>query len=278
MQLTQFYYLLGTLQLLNILPEVHGSSLSTSFLYGVSRELQDSTSETLAQEWLDSYPGKESLTSNQQMQLLGLVAFYYATNGATAWSNTIDWLSYNVNECQWYNQAGADACDDNLLLKELRLEVNGLGGTLPESIGNLVNLRNLYLEDNDIESTLPTQIGELTDLTELNLGFNKLSGSLPTQLEILTNLEGLRLDRNAFQGEIPPNISNLDRLQVLDLSFNEKLNGTVPEGLYTLPALQELYVESSLFSGSIPSESGLSTSLKFLTLRNCSFNAQKCCR
>jgi len=46
--------------------------------------------------------------------------------------------------------------------------------SLPESIGNLVNLIYLYLEGNQL-TNLPESIGNLVDLSHLGLGINHLT-------------------------------------------------------------------------------------------------------
>ncbi len=58
------------------------------------------------------------------------------------------------------------------------LDLSGLKlSTLPQTIGQLSQLRNLYLYKNQL-STLPEAIGQLSQLQDLNLYGNQLSTSL----------------------------------------------------------------------------------------------------
>lgn len=65
---------------------------------------------------------------------------------------------------------------------------------LPESIGNLVNLRSLEVSHNELTS-LPESIGNLINLTSLHFGTNKLT-SLPESIGNLRNLMGLYVSDN----------------------------------------------------------------------------------
>jgi hypothetical protein len=102
-------------------------------------------------------------------------------------------------------------------LKTLNLEENGLR-ELPESIGNLTNLETLDLYMNEL-SALPKSIGNLTNLETLNLYGNYLS-ALPESIGNLTNLKTLNLEGNGLR-ELPKSIGNLTNLETLDLYANE---------------------------------------------------------
>lgn len=69
---------------------------------------------------------------------------------------------------------------------------------LPESVGELKNLRSLTLTNLDIH-TLPESIANLTSLNELNLSMNKLdlTKELP-KLGTLTNLKSLHVIGNHY--------------------------------------------------------------------------------
>nr|MDO8083447.1 leucine-rich repeat domain-containing protein [Candidatus Sigynarchaeum springense] len=92
---------------------------------------------------------------------------------------------------------------------KLGLHEQGLT-SLPESIGNLVNLEKLYLSGNQL-SSLPESIGQLKSLTWLSLSNNQLSS-------------------------LPGTIGNLESLTVLDLSSNKisSLPGTIKDWIKAL--------------------------------------------
>lgn len=81
----------------------------------------------------------------------------------------------------------------------LRLGILSLT-TLPESIGELTQLRNIELSSNNL-STLPEWIGNLTRLQSLDLIQNKLR-ALPESFSNLTQLEELDLDGNPFNAQL----------------------------------------------------------------------------
>ena len=86
--------------------------------------------------------------------------------------------------------------------------------TLPESIGNLDDLRKLYLEENNITS-LPDSFSNLTALVQLYISFNQLT-------------------------ELPENFGNLDNLYILDLGYNNINN--MPDSFLDLSSLTYLWL------------------------------------
>jgi hypothetical protein len=66
--------------------------------------------------------------------------------------------------------------------------------TLPDSIGNLPNLRDLALNDNQLTS-IPESIGNLNNLTALSLNENQLT-ILPDSFTNLNNLDSIALTFN----------------------------------------------------------------------------------
>tara|TARA_B100002051_G_scaffold230330_1_gene227821 strand:+ start:11258 stop:12589 length:1332 start_codon:yes stop_codon:yes gene_type:complete len=90
--------------------------------------------------------------------------------------------------------------------------------TLPESIGQLDDLRSLYLEWNQIE-TLPDSFTNLTKLVNLYISNNRLT-HLPDDFGNLVNIYILDLGYNQIDG-IPESILNLDILTYLWIFNNQ---------------------------------------------------------
>lgn len=82
----------------------------------------------------------------------------YNTLGGDSWSTKTGWLQTN-SPCSW----SGVTCNDGHVTA-LNLSNNGLIGSLPTELGNLINLTSLFLNDNSLSAPLPTS------LTTLNLG------------------------------------------------------------------------------------------------------------
>jgi hypothetical protein len=128
-----------------------------------------------------------------------------------------------------------------------------LSGEIPQSIGNLVQLRSLQLYHNKLTGEIPSEIGNLTNLDYLYLTDNQLSGIIPTWIESLVNLFHLDLQHNNLDGEIPSEIGNLVDLSRLGLSYNQ-LTGEIPPEIGNLTNLTHLYLNSNQLTGDIPQE------------------------
>lgn len=62
---------------------------------------------------------------------------------------------------------------------------NSVTGTIPTTLGNLVDMQQMFLYSNQLTGTIPTELGKLTAMKILQLEGNNLMGSMP--LEICAN-------------------------------------------------------------------------------------------
>jgi Leucine-rich repeat (LRR) protein len=147
----------------------------------------------------------------------------------------------------------------------LDLGINTLSSTIPDSVGNLTQLKGLYLYDNQLKGTIPATLGQLTRLHQLNLGLNQLSGPIPDSLQQLTQLTELYLYTSRLTGTVPASLGQLSLLAVLNLGENQ-LSGTIPDSLQRLTQLTELYLQTNLLNGTIPAYIGQLTMLTQLSL------------
>jgi Leucine-rich repeat (LRR) protein len=172
----------------------------------------------------------------------------------------------------------------SLRITKLNLSHNELK-FLPDSIGNLNNLKELYIYNNQLES-LPDLIVSLVNLETLNLSDNKLKSlpnsirnlnnlkglyiynnqleSLPDWISSLVNLENLYLDNNNL-AELPASILNLINLSTLNIS-NNKLK-LLPDSIGNLVNLEELDISKNQFIF-LPHSVGNLVKLKILNLSN----------
>ena len=75
-------------------------------------------------------------------------------------------------------------------LEELNLGKNNFTGTIPEQLGDLVDLEVLLLYLNRLSGTVPSILGGLTDLVALDVGYNELWGPMPEKVCSLTEKGG----------------------------------------------------------------------------------------
>src|SRR3954454_14841655 len=111
---------------------------------------------------------------------LALVDLYNSTNGPE-WFESSNWLTTNPVST-WY---GITVSDSRVIT--INLDANNLSGTLPASIGNLVNLEYLDFWNNQLSGTIPSSIGNLVNLEDLDLTFNHFSGNIPAAIGNLKN-------------------------------------------------------------------------------------------
>ena len=122
---------------------------------------------------------------------------------------------------------------------------------LPESIGNLINLRFLDLSQNKLES-LPESFAKLEALEELNLNgtwstndnkplYNEIS-ELPKSFPELKELKIFKCENNGLRS-LPDNFGRLSQLTEVNLSQNRL--SKIPESIGELSNLENLNLNSN---------------------------------
>ncbi|KAJ4832779.1 hypothetical protein Tsubulata_018793 [Turnera subulata] len=153
------------------------------------------------------------------------------------------YLSRNKLECKLPETLG-NLCQ----LRELDLSSNAFSGDVSNVFRSLsagcakYGLKNLNLGDNSLSGTIPDDLGNLVQLEHLRLDINKIGGLIPVTIGRLLNLRELDLHSNYLNGSIPESIGQLSKLQYLDVASN-LLEGIVSEEHFlNLTSLTYLYM------------------------------------
>ena len=188
----------------------------------------------------------ESIEHQLAVERQALIDIYNALDG-DHWVINGGWCTDDPLR-YWYGVR----TDSKGLVTRLYLEANGLKRTIPESIGNLVNLTNLNMGSNfdSITGPIPESIGNLVNLTYVDLCACGLTGTIPESIGNLVNLETLYLHINDLTGPIPESIGNLTHLKSLQLCEND-LSGTIPDSIMNLSELESISIYLNRLDGTL---------------------------
>ena len=188
-----------------------------------------------------------------------LEALYDATDGSN-WTDSTNWKT-DAPLGEWFGVT----TDSAGRVIWVQLVGNGLAGTIPTELADLLNLQVLWLGDWRLTGAIPAELGRLTNLESLFLTGSDVSGAIPAELGNLTGLRELVLFGNHLIGPIPNALGNLVNLRELALSLNS-LTGAVPVELRNLTELRRLSLSKNNLTGPIPDELGNLTNLESLGL------------
>ena len=88
-----------------------------------------------------------------------LVALIYDATGGENWTNNTNWKS-DKPLGEWHGIT----TDENGRVESIEFYTNnGLTGSIPPEIGNLVHLKKISLEGNDLTGSIPSEIENLID-------------------------------------------------------------------------------------------------------------------
>lgn len=175
-----------------------------------------------------------------------LIALYDATNGDN-WTNNTNWCT-NAPLSEWY---GVTLDYSQERVQYIHLSYNNLVGSIPEEIGNLIELYTLDLSGNTLTGEIPSSIGNMHILGYLYLNNNQLTGSIPQEIGNLSDLRACYIYENQLMGNIPSEFGNLINLEYCYL-FGNQLTGEVPETLSRLTKLQAMDFSDNMLGGDVP--------------------------
>ena len=170
-----------------------------------------------------------------------------------------------------YVSSSAKAAFPSELLEAYNLQVLAINvdGELPEDLGKFQNLTTLCLGGNF--TTIPESVGELENLKTVSFEYNK-DLDLEQALGVLANCPNVQYLNLANMGltELPTNIGDLTNLKNIRLGGNPM--ATLPESFYTLPNLTHMRLgrnEGMDYEGVLTAAKGMP--IENLWLQYCGF-------
>jgi hypothetical protein len=222
-------------------------------------DADESSPENKALEWIVNNVnitslenGTEQLCVRQQYSLATL--FFQKDFSLKLWNNDTGWLN-DTSECNWYGivcnttEAGSEVTQIDLSRNG---EGNNVGGTMPADLGLLMLLTSFNASFNPLYGSLPESIGNWIELQYFDLySVNNIYGTLPNSTGQWTALKSFTIS------------NNLDG--VFD-NENQGFSGRLPESIGQWTALTSLYLELTSINGTLPESIGHWTALKYFSI------------
>ena len=159
-------------------------------------------------------------------------------------------------------------------LKQLGISHNpNIHGTIPIEITylNRNQLRYINLGHNQLVGTIPSDIGKLMALDTFILSGNQFNGTIPFDQFAQTSMNYLALDENQFHGPLAESIGNCTELRYLYLNDNSFHGTTIPTTIGNLKHLRSLTLDRTGLVGALPTSISQSNQLEYFSITNNSF-------
>lgn len=224
------------------------------------------TPECMANQWMWRDPYLHTYSRDRQLQRYAFVVFYFYTHG-DQWTRNDYWLSWEVSECEWYqnhspNHYDYPVCDEDENLIVFDFHNNNLQGGLPGLTNYYPHMRWFNVADNKLAGPPPPLASKIKNLEAFILSNNQLEGQLIGDAGFVAfNVRIVKLDGNRFHGYVNPVFRVLPKLEVLNLTSNAFAND-VPFQLQYTSKLQYLGMADNQWYGTLPSELSKLTDLR----------------
>lgn len=164
-------------------------------------------------------------------------------------------------------------------LSQFDVSHNNLNGTLPTTIGELVNLEAVDVSNNPelgadgcceyadsyfksfygYNTTIPTEVGNLKKLQVFRMDWSRFMRQIPTEIGHMRALKFWRMQgsfsTNQVSGSIPTEFGMLRKL-VEFMMENNTLSGTIPGQITEMESLEVFQVQDNQLSGTLPANLG----------------------
>jgi hypothetical protein len=229
--------------------------------------LTTGTPQQNAYLWLSNNTNLDSYSEEVKLARYALATFFYSTNGQTTWNPKFrndGWIT-DAPECDWASTAN-NQCT-NGVYTSLTLDFVGASGQIPQELGLLTGLKRLSLRGEGIGSpsisgSVPESIGALVNVETIRLNDNNIGGTLPTTVGMMTNMRVFLLSGNSIEGSIPKELG-LTRGSTFNFDRNQ-ITGTIPRELFAMGTLTAMNFEENFLTGNIASQIGLNPRLNSL--------------
>ncbi|KAL4184696.1 hypothetical protein AMTRI_Chr10g2440 [Amborella trichopoda] len=163
---------------------------------------------------------------------------------------TIQLLDAGSNNFQGNESENSRNCMNMSHLKFLN-QANRFSSSIPKNIGQVMpNLQWLNVPNSGITGSIPNFIGDFVNLSVVDLVGNKLMGPIPTMRNLM-DLQYLNLSNNTLSGYIPPSLRFSFKLKLLDLGKIPSWIGKSIKSLH-LYSLQVLDLTLNSLSSTVP--------------------------
>ncbi len=132
-----------------------------------------------------------------------LIEFYKVTNGAI-WTDKTNWCS-DKPVGEWFGIT----TDEQGYVSRIEMIRNSLVGTIPASVGELVNLKYFNVHGNRLKGEIPESFYNLKELEILNLGNNQFTGTLSNSIGNFVKATYINVGDNPLEGDIPETLTEM---------------------------------------------------------------------
>ena len=147
------------------------------------------------------------------------------------------------------------------------VSTNLLSGFIPTEMTKLYKLINCYLHENFLSGSLPQNLGDMIQVQIFSAHFNQLTGRIPTSIFRMKLLHQIYLQSNFLTGPVANiyNASEQKLLTTIDFSSN-LLTGVIPISIFNARHLQSFVAGTNCFTGTLPAEICNAGRLNYLSL------------